>query len=409
MAQSPDPAPLVTEEGGLSIDTASGESESDLTTRLAARRATVSATDWTIETLVQQMRKGRIDLDPKFQRRSAWTDAIKSRFIESAILNFPIPQIVLAEQKSRPGHYLVIDGKQRLLALRQFYAGMEDGVDSRFTPLQLSGMTLLTEPEVLKGTTIRVLQDSRSDLFDSFENHTIRTVVVRNWEVEDFLYTLFLRLNTGAVPLSPQELRQALVPGPFVDFIDAQSGDSPGLQKLLGNTGPDRRMIDAEILLRFVGFQLGPVTYKGNLKVFLDGVCQAFNTRWQAEEVTIRRLANDLEDAIGAAMTIFGLDGACHKWSGTRWERSFNRAVFDVQIGALASSTVRQASLSHATELVERFKELCVNDANFSRAISTTTKSLEATGERFSKWYRVVNDVTGSSQALPSCLTVDRR
>jgi hypothetical protein len=408
MAEPPEPEPIAIEETGISIDTASGESESDLTTRVAVRRASVSATDWTIETLVQQMRKGRIDLDPKFQRRSAWTDAIKSRFIESAILNFPIPQVVLAEQKDRPGHYLVIDGKQRLLALRQFYAGMEDGVDDQFTPLKLTGMTILKEPEVLKGTTIRALQGTRSDLFDSFENHTIRTVVVRNWEVEDFLYTLFLRLNTGAVPLSPQELRQALVPGPFVDFIDAQSGDSRGLQKLLGNTGPDRRMIDAEILLRFVGFQLGPVPYKGNLKLFLDGVCKAFNAQWQTEETIIRSLASDLEDAIAAAMTIFGSDGACHKWSGTRWERAFNRAVFDVQIGALASSAVREVSLRHAKELSERFKELCVADSDFSRAISTTTKSLEATGERFSKWYRVVNDVTGSTQAPPSCLTVDR-
>src|SRR5262249_48675560 len=104
-------------------DFASAESEADVTSPLTATRASVSATDWTIETIVQQMRKGRIDLNPKFQRRAAWTDQTKSRFVESAILNYPIPQVVLAERLERPGHFFVIDGKQRLLALRQFYAG----------------------------------------------------------------------------------------------------------------------------------------------------------------------------------------------------------------------------------------------------------------------------------------------
>src|SRR5262249_40040090 len=145
---------------------------------------------------------------------------------------------VLAERLERPGHFFVIDGKQRLLALRQFYAGLAEATDEGFEPLHLTGLTILEE---LKGSDLGDVQTKRADLFDAFENHTIRTVVIRNWEVEDFLYTLFLRLNTGSVPLSPQELRQALVPGPFVDFVDVASGESPGLRFLLGNRGPDRR------------------------------------------------------------------------------------------------------------------------------------------------------------------------
>src|SRR5207249_4251838 len=142
----------------------------------------VSATDWTIETIVQQMRKGRLDLNPKFQRRSAWTDQTKSRFIESAFLNYPIPQVVLAERLERAGHFIVIDGKQRLLALRQFYAGMREATDEGFEPLRLTALPIL---EDLKGLDVREVQQKRADLFDAFENHTIRTVVIRNWEVED--------------------------------------------------------------------------------------------------------------------------------------------------------------------------------------------------------------------------------
>ncbi len=383
-------------------DFASAESEADVTSPLTATRASVSAADWTIETIVQQMRKGRIDLDPKFQRRSAWTDQTKSRFVESAILNYPIPQVVLAERLDRPGQFLVIDGKQRLLALRQFYAGLAEDTDEGFEPLRLTGLTILEE---LKGFDIRDLQNKRADLFDAFENHTIRTVVIRNWEVEDFLYMLFLRLNTGSVPLSPQELRQALVPGPFVDFVDAASGESPGLRFLLGNHGPDRRMIDAEILVRFLGFHLGVVTYRGNLKVFLDDTCKALNDRWEITAEAVRGAVQQMEEAIGTARQIFGDDGACHKWSGTRWERSFNRAIFDVQINSLADPAARAAALTAGAAVREQFMSLCVDDAAFSRSISTTTKSLDATRERFSKWYEAMATSAGVELELPSCLT----
>lgn len=237
-----------------------------------------------------------------------------------------------------PGHFFVIDGKQRLLALRQFYAGQGEPEDADFDPLRLSGLTILTD---IKGFSIGDLESGRGHLFDAFENHTIRTVVIRNWDSEDFLFTLFLRLNTGSVPLSPQELRQALVPGPFVDFADTRSGQSTGLSSLLGNSGPDRRMVDAELLVRFLGFRLGPVEYRGNLKVFLDSTCGAFNERWAGVEARIHEEVDAMEDAITANQSIFGNDAACHKWSGTRWERSFNKAILDVQVGSLVDEEIR--------------------------------------------------------------------
>jgi hypothetical protein len=47
---------------------------------------------------------------------------------------------------------------------------------------------------------------------------------------------------------------------------------------------------------------------------------------------------------------------------------------------------------------------LCVDDADFSRAVSTTTKSLDATRERFGKWYSVVSEITGQQLELPPCI-----
>jgi hypothetical protein len=77
-------------------------------------QAVVFGTDWTAATLIDQLRRGNIKLDPIFQRRDAWDTKRKSRFIESIVLGLPIPQIVLAEAKDDRGSFLVIDGNQRL-------------------------------------------------------------------------------------------------------------------------------------------------------------------------------------------------------------------------------------------------------------------------------------------------------
>ena len=85
--------------------------------------AVVTGADWTTETILNQINKGNINLDPNFQRRDAWDRRRKSDFIESLILGFPIPQIVLAEDREHRGKFIVLDGKQRLLAIKQFAAG----------------------------------------------------------------------------------------------------------------------------------------------------------------------------------------------------------------------------------------------------------------------------------------------
>ena len=83
----------------------------------------LSSSDWTVETLHSQIVKGNIDLCPAFQRRGVWDTSKKSAFIESLVMNIPVPQIVLAKKPDSRGEYLVLDGKQRLLSLKGYYAG----------------------------------------------------------------------------------------------------------------------------------------------------------------------------------------------------------------------------------------------------------------------------------------------
>ena len=263
--------------------------------------AVVTATDWTVETILSQLKRGNIELSPRFQRREAWVDSRKATFIESLFLGLPVPQIVLAERRDRRGSYIVIDGKQRLLSIRRF--GVEDQ-DEEFTALALSG---LMNKRNLNGHTWHSLQaDSQfQDDITAYENQTIRTVVVRNWSDESFLYLVFLRLNTGSVPLSPQELRQALNPGPFINYADEYSSESSSIRNALGLNSPDFRMRDVEILIRFLAFADSIHTYNGNLKDFLDNLCKRFNKEWSTRESEIKGLVVQCDSAIDTTMSLF--------------------------------------------------------------------------------------------------------
>lgn len=387
-----------------------GESEEDAAQPDGGFAASVSGTDWTVETLVNQMRKGRIDLDPTFQRRNAWLANRKSKLIESIILGFPIPQIVLAEKPGRRGQYFVLDGKQRLLALRQFFADTDDDRDANFEPLSLAGLEVLTE---LNRTTVSELEESRPDSFSALENATIRTVVLSNWNSESLLLSLFLRLNTGSVALSPQELRQALIPGSFMQWIDATSGSSRELQRLLGIDHPDRRMIDAELLLRHIAFAISPLPYRGNLKSFLDDTSRHMTSEWEAVHELLDRTYSDFRAGLTVGQEAFG-NNFCRKWSGTgvtaslgRWERALNRALFDVQAYSLSLPNVRDAISEQSDAILEAFKQKCVSDEAFVRSISATTKTADAFITRHRAWRSIIQGVTGIHYEIPGALHRD--
>lgn len=358
--------------------------------------AVVSGNDWTTETLINQINKGNILLNPDFQRRDAWDKKRKSLFVESLILGLPVPQLVLAESKDRRGSYIVLDGKQRMLSIRQFAASEND---PDYEQLKLSGLEIR---EDLNGKTLNCLQEDLM-LFDdlsAFENQPIRTVVIKNWPNENFLYHVFLRLNTGSVSLSPQELRQALHPGPFLTFLDRSSSESHALREILNLKKPDFRMRDAELLLRYYGFRNFIGDYSGNLKLFLDQACEKLNAAWNVREQRLREQLGDFEQAHESLRMVFG-ENLYRKWNGQAYERRFNRAVFDVLVLSFSREDVRAAAVGHEAQIEGSFRDLCQNNKDFLSSIETTTKSTWATQTRISAWNEALNGLLGINLPLP--------
>lgn len=296
-----------------------------------AKERTVRTQDveYDLETLVKKIDNGVIKLDPEYQRRHVWNVPTSSKLIESLILNIPIPIIFISqdvdvddENANDIARYSVIDGQQRLTAIVDFF----------HNKYALKGMEIL---EDLNGFTYNELPQF---LIRRLEERTIKCLRIDSSVDSQVKYDIFERLNSGAVKLQEQELRNASYRGPFNDLIKKLSENKDF--RILLQINPEKpkenkkvkRMEDVETVLRFFAF--GNNRYKvmkGGLKNFLSISMQEFNN-FNREQLI------ELEDHFNKTMKIirkkFG-DKAFAKYKYETEKQtykemsSFNVSVYD--------------------------------------------------------------------------------
>lgn len=348
----------------------------------------ISPTDWTIETLYRQI-GSQINLSPEFQRRNVWSPNAKISFIESLFLGIPIPQILLSASGGSSKSFLVLDGKQRLLTIKEFI----DGKFPSGQKFRLKNLRVLSDLEGLTWQEIEQNDDWRFELL----NQTQRTAVIRGWKDDRILYEIFHRLNSGSVKLSPMELRMSLHPGEFLKFIITWTNDVGPLHELISKKTPDPRMNDVELAARFLAFTDPALTYNGDLKKFLDELCIRYNGAMANDINVVGDVAsrlNEMNMAIAAGIRVFPDKKFCRKFVDGEYERRFNRALFDVLVGALSNPNVRAWALDNREDFVAGFEQVSTTDA-FRRSVETTTKSVASTRTRFESFYNKVTEMTG--------------
>jgi len=348
----------------------------------------VYGTDWTTETIFTQLVRGNIELTPNFQRRDAWNIQKKSRLIESLILGLPVPQIVLAERDNVKGKFIVLDGKQRLLSIFQFYGRSGSSYDN----FKLTGLEILKK---LNGSSYEDLQNYLLDtsLINALDNQSIRTTIIRNWQHESFLYTVFSRLNTANTPLSPQELRKSLNPGEFTNFIDEQSAKIRGLRVFYNSKEPDFRMRDTQILLRYVAFQLFLSQYKGLLNLFLNDANRKLNKLWLLPkgQEKIQSIVSTFAKAINLTIQIFGEKNFARIWlsNKNKYEKQRNQSVLEVMLFYFSDHKIQSKLIDidvPKKENIERaFQNLCGSE-EFLKTMRSSTQNIPNTSTRLKLW-----------------------
>jgi hypothetical protein len=74
-----------------------------------------------IETLVGRIEKSELDLQPDFQRGEVWSQAKRQRLIDSVLRDWHVPPVHVIQNEDQT--VSVLDGQQRLAAIRDFMAG----------------------------------------------------------------------------------------------------------------------------------------------------------------------------------------------------------------------------------------------------------------------------------------------
>lgn len=187
--------------------------------------------------IIRNMEKGRINLSPDFQRYSVWSDLQRSELIESILLGIPIPMLYLFEDELGEKH--IIDGKQRLTALRDYMYGEFTLSKLKLLPDYI-GMSFDKLPPILQA---------------KIEDCQLQTYVVKPPTPDNVKFYIFDRINRGGTQLNQQEMRHALHQGRSTRLLQSIATDD--CINLFGIAKHDSSRMQKEyMVLRFISFYL---------------------------------------------------------------------------------------------------------------------------------------------------------
>lgn len=266
-----------------------------------------------------------MNLRPEYQRRLVWDDAKRSLFIESLLLNVPIPPVFLYEWDL--SRYEVMDGQQRLNSIVDFYENLFP-----LTKLEnwseLNGLRYGELPETLQRGLDRRRISATVLLLESSSG-------VRP-QANDIRKLVFERLNTGGLQLNAQELRHCLYGGLF-DKLLIELSQKPLFTKIWGippyEQNVDKhgnisatlrqnslysRMRDCELVLRVFAFRQR-ANIRGSVRSMLD---RCMESNLEAKEQELAELEEVFETRLKLASDIFGDHVFRYKDEEGKWQPS---------------------------------------------------------------------------------------
>jgi hypothetical protein len=380
----------------LEFDVSSEENTTNLEVPTDRRAIYTDPADAEIDSLYSRHKRGKLVVQPDFQRDYVWDRKRASRLIESALLGIPIPIVYISEEPDNKEY--VIDGQQRLTSFFSFI----DGKFPSGAEFKLNGLEVFTE---LNGKIYGDLGDSLQDAIRYFK---LRTVTFKRGSDENLKFEIFERLNSGAVPLNDQELRNCIYRGPYNDLVHDLSSD-PDFKFLLDVSEPDKRRRDVELVLRFCAlYSRTYLKYKPPMKTFLN--MEAFERKDlpDAEKETLRKA---FKNACGIARTVFGKHAFKRFYRGTpqhpngRWEpKKFNASLYDVVMCTFADLD-RNKATANADAIREALIHLMTGNEEFINAIELSTSSIQAVRKRFDIWRAELDSVIASGAREPRCFS----
>lgn len=255
------------------------------------RKVLIQQYDYAVRTLIDMVLEEDLLLNPDYQRQYRWDDLKASRFIESILLNIPVPVIYLAEEKD--GTFSVIDGQQRLTSLLRFIkpnVGEEFRVDGLKVRADINGLAF---DELERGDKSAITK------------RPIRCIVVLNESDQALKFEVFERLNTGSSKLTDQEVRNCIYHGNFNDLIKKLAINEHFLELISLPEKNRNNMKAEELVLRFFAYRdLDDGTdYPGGYTEYLNNYME-YNRSLPASR--IEELGNLFNDTVEMVYSTLG-------------------------------------------------------------------------------------------------------
>ena len=216
--------------------------------------------------LLRMHLEGDLIIQPDFQRELVWSSTDQTRFIDSLVKQLPIPSMCFAYDANK-NEWLVIDGLQRISTIIRFL----NGADWRLSKLpdvddQLKGKTAAAFKAAKTGDLRRV--------FSRVQNQAIPVNVLRcdfsKKSHNEYLFTIFHRLNSGGLKLNNQEIRNCIYSGTFNKAL--KDMDQYKNWRDFNNMKDNEhyRFSKQEAILRFFAFFHNRESYGGSISKFLN-------------------------------------------------------------------------------------------------------------------------------------------
>lgn len=325
----------------------------------AQNNLVVQHSDFSLRAIYDMTVSNSVDLEPHYQRRDRWKPEKQSALIESFILNVPVPPVYLSEDDF--GKYSVIDGKQRLTAIRNFLGGNLRLKDLRKFK-ELEGLYFDDLPlQIQNALTVRPY---------------IRVITLLKQTDPQLKYEVFLRLNTGGEKLLAQEIRNVAFSGSLNDLLFELSA-APFLWQQMKirdeQTPAFRKMDDVEHVLRFFTVE---DRWRKIGQLLTEEMDTFMREHRAAPEATRQNLRAKFTTCLDACQQIWG-PHAFYKPQGNGWREQFISPLFDAEM--VATSLFSERELVHIVEdrtnVLEAFIASYRRDPQLEKSVSQSTNN----------------------------------
>jgi uncharacterized protein with ParB-like and HNH nuclease domain len=330
---------------------------------------------YTLDLMLTRIREGEINLAPDFQRASIWTITAQSKLVESVLLRIPLPAFYM--DATNENNWLVVDGLQRLTALKKFVITQE---------LRLEGLEFLDD----------FTNKTFDELPRSYQRRILETQItvflIEENTPPEVKFNIFKRINTGGLPLSAQEIRHALNQGIATEMLASLASSKPFKQATNNSIRPDR-MADREMVLRYLAFTIRSYTsYRTkDFDAFLNDAMAIINTITDSER---ENLTQSFFRSMNAAYEIFGEDAFRKRTDTEHSKRPINKALFEawaVNLGKQDEEALR-ILINKSDKVKRKFIEV-MNSGAFNNSVTQATGDIKQVQTRFGVIEELLDEV----------------